>query len=49
MGTARRVLLGPGEVVVQRGTDDAWESRTDTLTRMACSPPRRWYKRSAAP
>ena len=29
------VVLGPGEVVVQRGTDHAWENRTDTVTRMA--------------
>lgn len=29
------VVLGPGEVVVQRGTDHAWENRTGTVTRMA--------------
>jgi len=29
------VVLGPGEVVVQRGTDHAWENRTDKLTRIA--------------
>ena len=29
------VVLGPGEVVVQRGTDHAWENRTDAITRMA--------------
>jgi mannose-6-phosphate isomerase-like protein (cupin superfamily) len=29
------VTLGPGEVVVQRGTDHAWENRTDEVTRMA--------------
>ena len=29
------VVLGPGEVVVQRGTDHAWENRTDKVTRMA--------------
>lgn len=29
------VVLGPGEVVVQRGTDHAWENRTDGVTRMA--------------
>ena len=29
------VVLGPGEVVVQRGTDHAWENRTDNVTRMA--------------
>ena len=29
------VTLGPGEVVVQRGTDQAWENRTDKVTRMA--------------
>ncbi len=27
--------LGPGSVIVQRGTDHAWENRTDTRTRMA--------------
>lgn len=29
------VVLGPGEVVVQRSTDHAWENRTDKVTRMA--------------
>lgn len=29
------VVLGPGEVVVQRGTDHAWENRSDGVTRMA--------------
>jgi hypothetical protein len=29
------VVLGPGEVVVQRGTDHAWENRTEKITRMA--------------
>ena len=29
------VVLGPGEVVVQRGTDHAWENRTEQVTRMA--------------
>jgi len=29
------VVLGPGEVVVQRGTDHAWENRSDKVTRMA--------------
>jgi mannose-6-phosphate isomerase-like protein (cupin superfamily) len=29
------VVLGPGEVVVQRGTDHAWENRSDQVTRMA--------------
>jgi quercetin dioxygenase-like cupin family protein len=28
-------LLHPGDVVVQRGTDHAWENRTDSLTRIA--------------
>jgi quercetin dioxygenase-like cupin family protein len=27
-------LLRPGDVVVQRGTDHAWENRTDEATRM---------------
>jgi quercetin dioxygenase-like cupin family protein len=27
-------LLGPGDVVVQRGTDHAWENRTDEAARM---------------
>jgi mannose-6-phosphate isomerase-like protein (cupin superfamily) len=27
--------LGPGSVVVQRGTDHAWENRSDQLTKMA--------------
>jgi mannose-6-phosphate isomerase-like protein (cupin superfamily) len=29
------VVLGRGEVVVQRGTDHAWENRTDAVTRIA--------------
>jgi mannose-6-phosphate isomerase-like protein (cupin superfamily) len=29
------VVLGPGEIVVQRGTDHAWENRSDGVTRMA--------------
>ncbi|MEI9852862.1 MAG: cupin domain-containing protein [Sphingomonas sp.] len=29
------VVLGPGDVVVQRGTDHAWENRSDAITRMA--------------
>lgn len=29
------VALGPGAVVVQRGTDHAWENRGDAVTRMA--------------
>jgi mannose-6-phosphate isomerase-like protein (cupin superfamily) len=29
------VLLKAGDVVVQRGTDHAWENRSDTLARMA--------------
>jgi len=28
-------VLGPGSVVVQRGTDHAWENRSDGVTRMA--------------
>jgi mannose-6-phosphate isomerase-like protein (cupin superfamily) len=28
------VVLGVGDVVVQRGTDHAWENRSDTVTRM---------------
>jgi hypothetical protein len=28
-------VLGPGSVVVQRGTDHAWENRSDQVTRMA--------------
>lgn len=28
-------VLGPGSVVVQRGTDHAWENRTDQVTKMA--------------
>jgi mannose-6-phosphate isomerase-like protein (cupin superfamily) len=28
-------VLGPGSVVVQRGTDHAWENRSDAVTRMA--------------
>jgi quercetin dioxygenase-like cupin family protein len=27
--------LAPGDVVVQRGTDHAWENRTDSVTRIA--------------
>jgi quercetin dioxygenase-like cupin family protein len=27
--------LAPGDVVVQRGTDHAWENRTDSIARMA--------------
>ena len=33
--TDSEVVLGPGEVVVQRGTDHAWENRSDDVTRMA--------------
>jgi hypothetical protein len=33
--TDSEVVLGPGEVVVQRGTDHAWENRSDGVTRMA--------------
>ena len=29
------VVLGPGAMVVQRGTDHAWENRGDAVTRMA--------------
>jgi len=29
------VVLNPGEVVVQRGTDHAWENRSDTIARAA--------------
>ena len=29
------VVLGPGDVVVQRGTDHTWENRSDAITRMA--------------
>ncbi len=29
------VVLKAGEVVVQRGTDHAWENRSDSITRMA--------------
>ncbi|HTM95903.1 MAG TPA: cupin domain-containing protein [Croceibacterium sp.] len=29
------VTLGPGSIVVQRGTDHAWENRGDTVARMA--------------
>jgi uncharacterized cupin superfamily protein len=29
------VLLTPGTVVIQRGTDHAWENRSDTVCRMA--------------
>jgi mannose-6-phosphate isomerase-like protein (cupin superfamily) len=32
---AETVTLGPGAVIVQRGTDHAWENRTDRRTRMA--------------
>ena len=28
-------VLGPGDVVVQRGTDHRWENRTDAVARMA--------------
>ena len=28
-------VLGPGDVVVQRGTDHRWENRTDSVARMA--------------
>jgi uncharacterized cupin superfamily protein len=28
-------VLGPGSVIVQNGTDHAWENRTDKRTRMA--------------
>ena len=28
-------VLGPGSVVVQRGTDHAWENRGETVARMA--------------
>ncbi|MXO58227.1 cupin domain-containing protein [Altererythrobacter salegens] len=28
-------VLGPGAIVVQRGTDHAWENRSDAVTRMA--------------
>lgn len=28
-------VLGPGSVVVQRGTDHAWENRSDEIARMA--------------
>jgi len=30
-----QVVLGPGDVVVQRGTDHAWENRGETMARMA--------------
>jgi mannose-6-phosphate isomerase-like protein (cupin superfamily) len=33
--TGEELVLGPGEVVVQRGTDHAWENRSDAVTRMA--------------
>jgi mannose-6-phosphate isomerase-like protein (cupin superfamily) len=33
--TDSEVVLGPGDVVVQRGTDHAWENRTDQMARMA--------------
>jgi len=29
------VTLKPGDVVVQRGTDHAWENRSDTMARAA--------------
>ncbi|HSG33184.1 MAG TPA: cupin domain-containing protein [Sphingomonadaceae bacterium] len=29
------LVLGPGEVVVQRSTDHAWENRSDTVARLA--------------
>jgi mannose-6-phosphate isomerase-like protein (cupin superfamily) len=28
-------VLGPGSIVVQRGTDHAWENRSDEVTKMA--------------
>lgn len=33
--TDSEVTLGPGSVVVQRGTDHAWENRGETVVRMA--------------
>lgn len=33
--TDSEVTLRPGDVVVQRGTDHAWENRTDCMARMA--------------
>jgi mannose-6-phosphate isomerase-like protein (cupin superfamily) len=33
--TDSEVVLHPGDVVVQRGTDHAWENRSNALTRMA--------------
>lgn len=33
--TDSEVVLKPGDVVVQRGTDHAWENRSDAVTRMA--------------
>ena len=33
--TDSEVVLGPGDVVIQRGTDHAWENRSDAVTRMA--------------
>jgi mannose-6-phosphate isomerase-like protein (cupin superfamily) len=33
--TDSEVVLRPGDVVVQRGTDHAWENRTDQMARMA--------------
>lgn len=33
--TDSEVTLGPGAVVVQRGTDHAWENRGDRIARMA--------------
>ncbi len=32
--TDSEVVLGVGDVVVQRGTDHAWENRSDAVTRM---------------
>jgi mannose-6-phosphate isomerase-like protein (cupin superfamily) len=32
---ASEVILKPGDVVVQRGTDHAWENRSDTVARAA--------------
>jgi quercetin dioxygenase-like cupin family protein len=31
----QEVLLHAGDVVIQRGTDHAWENRTDRVCRMA--------------
>ncbi|TIX49753.1 cupin domain-containing protein [Alteraurantiacibacter aquimixticola] len=33
--TDSEVVMRPGDVVVQRGTDHAWENRSDSVTRMA--------------